>query len=91
MDDPIENVNALYTGLIQANIHLKAIHDGEASSVELDAAAVALDYTGTLAVQGILLFRDTNTDNQINEADVNLGAFFDANGDRSASSGSFDS
>jgi len=80
MDDPVENVNALYTGLIQANIHLKAIHDGEAWSLELDGAAVALDYTGTLAVQGILLFRDTNVDNQINEDDVNLGAFFDASG-----------
>ncbi|MFH0883169.1 MAG: tetratricopeptide repeat protein [bacterium] len=80
MQDPIERVNALYTGLIQANEHLKVIHDGDAWSDELDASAIALDYTGTLAVQGILLFRDTNADNQITSQDFNLAAFFDASG-----------
>jgi hypothetical protein len=83
MADPVARVNALYTGLIQANVHLKAIHDGDAWSEELDASAIALDYTGTLAVQGILLFRDTNADGQINGSDFNLAAFFDASGNLS--------
>ncbi len=81
MGDPIERVNGLYTGLIKANEHLKLINDGDAWSAELDGSAIALDYTGTLAVQGILLFRDTNADGMINSQDINLAAFFNPSGD----------
>lgn len=80
MNDPDYRVNGLYTGLIKANEQLKMISDGQSWSAELDAQAIALDYTGTLAVQGILLFRDTNADNQINSQDINLLAFFDSSG-----------
>lgn len=81
--NPIDKVNLLYEGLIQANEHLQFIHSGQAWSTDLDGDAIALDYTGTLAVEGILLFRDTNSDGHINAQDVNLMAFFDGSGNLS--------
>ncbi len=76
MDEPIEDANALYEGVIDANVHLKSIYDGESTSIELYDSTIALDYTGTLALQGILLLRDTNGDRHIDGNDLDLNALF---------------
>jgi len=81
MSTPIDSANALYQGTIHANEHLKMIFDGQAVSSEYNAGSIALDYTGCLAIQGILLFRDTNGDQVIDANDFNLQAQLDALGD----------
>jgi tetratricopeptide (TPR) repeat protein len=81
MNEPVEDANALYEGVIAANVHLKSIFDGESSNIELNDSTIALDYTGTLALQGILLLRDTNGDSHIDGNDYDLNALFDMSGD----------
>jgi lipoprotein NlpI len=76
MDDSPFEANRLYVAAQNANYHLRAIHDGMARSVELNRSEVALDYTGTLAVEGILLIRDTNGDGVIDASDIDLTAFY---------------
>jgi|GEM_PF-1714297 len=76
MDDPVDSANALYEGVIKTNEHLLAIYSGEATNPELYDETIALDYTGSLALQAILLFRDTNGDGHIDGNDFDLNAQF---------------
>lgn len=81
MSTPVDSANALYQGVIHANENLGAIFSGEASNSEYNAGSIALDYTGCLLIQGMLLFRDTNGDQVIDGNDFNLQAQLDALGD----------
>jgi len=81
MDEPIEQINGLYEGVISANEHMGKIFSGQAVNEELYDMSIALDYTGTLALQGILLLRDTNVSGHIGDGDLVLDPQFDINGD----------
>ena len=78
MTTSIDSANALYQGVIHANKNLMAISSGEATNEELNPSSIALDQTGCLLLQGILLFRDTDGNDTINSADFNLQAILDA-------------
>ncbi|MCB2199734.1 hypothetical protein KQI63_10030 [bacterium] len=67
--------NALYQGAINANIHLREIFVGNATNSELYDSTIALDFTGTLAIQTILTFRDTDVNDTIDSRDLDMNAF----------------
>lgn len=71
---PDMEANDLYQGAINANTHLREIFVGNATNSELYDSTIALDFTGTLAIQTILTFRDTNVDGVIDGNDFNMNA-----------------
>jgi len=72
---PNERANPLYQGVIIANEDLQMINDSTATGV-IKPKDIQLDLVIVLAVNGILLFRDTNGDKAIDDNDINLAAFF---------------
>lgn len=75
MSTPIVEANALYQGAINSNLHLREIFVGNATNSELYDSTIALDFTGILAIQTILTFRDTDVNGVIDGNDLNMNVF----------------
>ncbi len=68
----------LYTAIQGANDCLARIYLGTATNGEITPLLVSVDLAGTLLVEVLLLYRDTNQDRRINDLDGNLSPGFDA-------------
>jgi len=72
-----DSLNLLYGNMFHVLLDLRAIYNGTASNREFNRRTMGLDYTGALAVQSLLVLRDTNGDHAIDGNDIYLGALFD--------------
>lgn len=72
---PNERANALYEGILIAKEDLNQITDSVATG-SIKPKDIRMDLVVALSVNGILLFRDTNGDEHINENDIQLDVFF---------------
>ncbi len=70
-----ERVDALYQGVMSAGGDLRMIMDSSATGM-IEPDDILIDFGVVLAVNGILLFRDTNQDLIIDENDIPLYVFF---------------
>jgi len=71
-----DSADVLYQAIRKINADLAVIFYDSTSSNELNSVEIAFDYAMALAIQGLLMLRDTNLDGVINHLDLNIGAFF---------------
>ena len=70
-----ERADALYQGVMSARGDLRMIMDSSATGM-IEPDDILIDFGVVLAVNAILLFRDTNQDQVIDDSDIPLYVFF---------------
>jgi len=72
---PNQTTDSLYQGVLIAVEDMLLISDSTAVGI-IEPKDIHLDLAFVLAINALLIFRDTNSDMHINDQDINFGIFF---------------